>query len=305
MKELNEGYVINIQHYSVHDGPGIRTLVFLKGCPLKCRWCSNPESQKNNPELAYNSDKCIGINQCGKCIDVCKYKAIKKFDGKILIDRGHCIQCHKCQDVCPSKSLSVYGKRMTIDEILNIVEKDRMFYSRSGGGLTISGGEPFNQPNFTICLLKMAKERRINTAVETCGYTKWQYLRHGSEFLDTIIFDIKCIDSEKHRKYTGVDNKLILDNFNKLCEVFPEKLKLIRTPIVPEFNDSIEDITEIVDFIKNKPNVEYELLPYHRLGQPKYTYIGKQYIMGEIKLNEEKFKRLEAINTIADKRRSV
>ncbi|WP_368490884.1 glycyl-radical enzyme activating protein [Clostridium sp. BJN0013] len=302
MNETNrnndKGCVINIQHYSVHDGPGIRTLVFLKGCPLRCRWCSNPESQKSNPELACNLDKCIGCTECGKCVDMCKYKAIRKSKDKVIVNRKLCTECFICKDVCPSKALFVFGKLITSNEIINIVEKDVVFYSRSGGGLTISGGEPFNQPYFTIELLKKAKKRRIDTAVETCGYAKWSILKQGCEFLDTILFDIKCMNSEKHKKFTGVDNKLILDNFNKLCIQFPNKKKIVRTPIIPKFNDSIEDIEEIVDFLKNRSNVKYELLPYHRLGQPKYKYIGKEYFMGDIKLDNQKFEKLKKISKL-------
>jgi len=291
-----QGYVFNIQHYSLHDGPGIRTLVFLKGCPLRCKWCSNPESQEKQRQLAYNANKCIAASGCIECLKVCKYGAVKKLENnEIYIDRNLCEECYSCTDVCPSKSLSVFGSVMSVNEVLDIVEKDSIFYSRSNGGMTLSGGEPFQQYNFTVELLKEAKRRRINTAVETCGYIQWENLEKACEFLDTILFDIKCIDSGKHEKFTNVSNTIILSNFAKLCEKFPHIPKLVRTPVIPGFNDSEEDILEIVKFIKGKPNVNYELLPYHRLGQPKYEYINRKYPMGDVKLNDDKMNLLKNI----------
>lgn len=301
-----QGYVINIQHYSVHDGPGIRTLVFLKGCPLQCKWCSNPESQRNQAELAYKINKCIGTRECTKCLEACHSGAIKKSeDNKILIDRNLCEGCHSCVDSCPSKALSVFGKLMSVNEVLKIVEGDSIFYSRSGGGLTLSGGEPLQQASFTIELLKEAKKRRINTSMETCGYTDWHSLENACEFLDTILFDIKCINEDKHIEFTKVSNKIILSNFIKLCERFPSTPKLVRTPVIPGFNDSEEDILEILDFIKGRPNVNYELLTYHRLGQPKYEYIGREYPMGDVKLDEEKMKLFKDIAQINDVAKEV
>lgn len=291
-----QGYVINIQPYSVHDGPGIRTIVFLKGCPLRCKWCSNPESQKSEPELAYNSSKCILSSGCIECLSLCSNNEIRKTEGnEITIDRNIDMDPNIFADACPSKALSVYGKLMTVDEVLNAVEKDSVFYARSGGGLTISGGEPLNQPEFTIELLKAAKKRRMNTAIETCGYTNWSNLEQAAEFLDTVLLDIKCINESKHKKFTGVSNKIILDNFTKLCEKFPKLNKLVRTPVIPGFNDSEEDIKQIVDFLKGKPNINYELLAYHRFGESKYEYIGRQYPMGDVKLDEEKMKKLRSI----------
>ncbi|AGK95960.1 (2S)-3-sulfopropanediol dehydratase activating enzyme [Clostridium pasteurianum] len=291
-----QGYVFNIQSYSVHDGPGIRTIVFLKGCPLKCRWCSNPESQKSELELAYNSCKCILSSGCTECLSLCSNDEIRKTEcNEIIIDRNIDIDPNIFADACPSKALSVYGKLMTVEEVLKLVEKDSVFYARSGGGLTISGGEPLSQPEFTIELLKAAKKRRMNTAIETCGYTNWSNLEQVAEFLDTILFDIKSVNKDKHLEFTKASNELILDNFIKLCEKFPKLNKLVRTPVIPGFNDSEEDIEEIVNFLKGKPNVSYELLAYHRLGEPKYEYIDRQYPMDEVKLDMEKMKKLKVI----------
>lgn len=292
----NYGYVFNIQHFSVHDGPGIRTLVFLKGCPLQCRWCSNPESQICHPELAYNKDRCIGPSECNMCVGACNQNIIKgKQDNKIDIDRERCNKCFKCVDACPSKALNVYGKMMSVGEVLDIVEKDTAFYSRSDGGLTVSGGEPLLQAGFAVELLKEARQRRVNTAIETSGYTHWANLKIACEYLNTILFDIKCMDSKKHKKFTGVANDVILENFRRLCQEYPNLRKLVRTPVIPGFNDSEEDIIAIIDFIKGKANVDYELLPYHRLGQPKYEYLGREYPMGDVKLDEEKVKALKEL----------
>lgn len=292
------GYVFNIQHYSVHDGPGIRTIVFLKGCPLRCKWCSNPESQLQHPELGYNPNKCIGISKCLRCAEVCIYGAIKQDQDqkdKILIDRQLCQECLLCADACPSKALEVFGKQASIDEIIQAVEKDSPFYARSGGGLTFSGGEPLMQAEFITEVLKVARRRRINTTIETCGYADWSQFAMVCQHLNSLIMDIKCIDPEKHKRFTNVSNELILNNFRKLCEEFPVLPILVRTPVIPGFNDSEEDIQAIVDFIKGRPNVRYELLPYHRLGQQKYYYLGKEYPLDGVMLDDQVFNLLKEI----------
>ena len=290
------GRVFNIQHYSVHDGPGIRTIVFLKGCPLSCAWCSNPESQKLQSELAYNVNKCIGLQECGRCYQVCPHGAIvRKDNNKISINRQRCQECFLCVPECPSKALHTFGDLKSIDEVLKVVEADGAFYARSGGGMTISGGEPFMQAEFTIELLKEAKRRRINTAIETSGYTDWATLKKACDYLNTILFDIKSMNDEKHVLFTNVSNKLILENFAQLCEEFPKLDILVRTPVIPGFNDSATDIIGIIDYIKDKPNVRYEILPYHPLGQPKYEYLDREYTLGGIKLNGETEQSLKEI----------
>lgn len=293
------GYVFNIQHYSVHDGPGIRTIIFLKGCPLRCKWCSNPESQLSHPELGYNPNKCIGINHCLRCAEVCIYGAVEQDqdeNDKISIDRQLCKECLLCADACPSKALEVFGKQTSIEDIIQAVEKDSAFYSRSGGGLTFSGGEPLMQAEFITEVLKVARRRRINTTIETSGYADWSEFAMVCQHLNSVIMDIKCLDSEKHKTFTNVSNTLILKNFTNLCEEFPNLPKLIRTPVIPGFNDTEEDIQAIVDFIKGRPHVRYELLPYHRLGQQKYTYLSKEYSLEGVKLDDEKFNRLKEIS---------
>lgn len=290
------GFVFNIQRYSLHDGPGIRTLVFLKGCPLRCRWCSNPESQRVEPELAHNEDKCIGIGECTHCRDVCPNKAVRdKENGFIDIERELCCECFQCADGCPSLALSVFGKLMTVGEVMRAVEADGVFYGRSGGGMTLSGGEPLAQADFTCELLKEAKRRRINTSIETCGFVEWKDLERACGYLDSILFDIKSMNPVKHKEFTGVSNERILENFLRLCERFPNLPKRVRTPVVPGFNDTEEDITAIVDFIRGRPHLEYELLAYHRLGQPKYKYLGRQYTLIDLRPDDERMKALERV----------
>ncbi|MBP2628566.1 MAG: glycyl-radical enzyme activating protein family [Firmicutes bacterium] len=296
LDKKKQGYIFNIQHYSVHDGPGIRTMVFLKGCPLQCQWCSNPESQKSHPELAYNIKKCIGLQECGRCVKACPHGAIQGLENnRITIVRENCQQCFRCATECPSKALHVFGVLKSVDEIIKIVEGDGAFYSRSGGGMTISGGEPFMQADFTIALLKEAKRRRINTAIETSGYVGWHILEEACKYLDTILFDIKSLDDQRHIEFTHVSNEIILNNFKKLYDDFPAITIIVRTPVIPGFNDSNEAITAIVNYVKDKPNVHYEILPYHRLGQPKYEYLGREYGLDGIKLDVEKEKNLRAI----------
>ena len=290
----NKGYVLNIQHYSLHDGPGIRTVVFLKGCPLRCRWCSNPESQLSTPEISYKKKKCI---YCFECSEVCDKKAInRELDSKTFINRDICNNCGKCTKVCPAKALTVYGQLMDYKSVVDVVEKDSDFYLKSQGGLTISGGEPLLQVEFTKSILKEAKSRHIHRVIETCGYAKWEHFREVAKLIDYIIFDIKSMNEYKHKEQTGVSNKLILDNFIKLCEEFNDLPKLVRTPIIPGFNDSIKDIESIKEFLKDKPNVKYELLPYHRLGKVKYENLDREYLMKYLKLDNNIMKYLENEN---------
>ena len=290
------GIVFNIQKYSVHDGPGIRTVVFLTGCPLRCRWCSNPESQKSTPQLAYNRNKCLTFDQCNRCMEVCTAGAIRKdADNRAVISHDTCTSCMLCADVCPPQAIKVYGEQKSVDEVVTTVEQDSIFYSRSGGGLTLSGGEPMHQSQFAIALLKEARRRRINTAMETSGYCSRQDLITAGEYLNNLLFDLKVMDDQTHKTVTGVSNALILGNLKAIREAWPKLPILIRTPIVPGVNDNREAIRAILEFISDMPNVTYEMLPYHRMGTPKYEYIGKAYPMGDVKLDESVMAGLEAL----------
>ncbi|MES9996344.1 glycyl-radical enzyme activating protein [Desulfovibrio aminophilus] len=291
-----KGIVFNIQKYSVHDGPGIRTIAFLKGCPLACRWCSNPESQKSAPELAYNKSKCLNIDQCGRCVEVCTAGAITVDDDRtIRIDRNLCVDCMQCADACPSQALIVYGKPMSVDEVLRVVEQDAMFYSRSGGGMTLSGGEPIFQAEFALALLREARTRRIGTAMESAGYCRYEDLSAACALLDHLLFDVKSLNPERHREMTGRPVDLIQDNLRRLRVDFPRLPMTIRTPVIPGFNDSEEDIREIAD-LAARLGAGYEILPYHRLAQPKYTYIGRTYSMPKVSLDETLLGRLREIS---------
>ena len=292
-----QGMVFNVQKYSVHDGPGIRTIVFLKGCSLSCRWCSNPESQQREPELAFNAGRCLGVSKCGHCIVACPYGSITLGDeDKLRINRSHCTQCHMpCAAACPAQGLLVYGKQRTVDDVLNVVEQDMAFYARSGGGLTLSGGEPLLQGEFAVALLREARARRIKTAAETCGMVSAETVRAAAEYLNYVLFDIKHMDSAEHEAQTGLPNKRILENFRILAEEFPNLPILARTPIIPGFNDSEEAVAAIAQFLKPYERVEYEMLPYHRLGTQKYQFLDRPVPMGEIKLDAEHMNRLQAV----------
>jgi pyruvate formate lyase activating enzyme len=289
----SSGIVFNIQKYSVHDGPGIRTVVFLKGCPLRCRWCSNPESQKPQPQMVYNRNKCLTIDHCVRCLEVCTAGAIKTgAENRIEVDRDICTECLLCTKACPSLALNVYGERMTVEQVIGKVEEDSAFYSRSGGGLTIGGGEPMHQAEFAAAVLKEAKRRRIHTAMETCGFCSWKALENACGFLDTLLYDVKSMDSTKHRLFTGVSNELILENLKRVRGAFPDLPVWVRTPIVPGFNDDLDEIRSILVHIQAMPHTCFEALDYHRMGKPKYEYLGLEFPMGDQKLDEEKILRI-------------
>lgn len=292
-----KGEVFNIQKYSVHDGPGIRTIVFLKGCPLRCQWCSNPESQKREPQLAYNVGRCLTTAKCKHCLTACPNDALAvQEDGTIAIKRDLCGDCKLlCADACPSQGLIVYGHERTVDDVLNSVAQDMAFYTRSAGGMTLSGGEPLMQGAFPIALLREARRRRIKTAIETCGCVPWETLETAAEFINYFLFDIKHVDSAKHKQFTGAPNELILSNFAKLSALVPDKEILCRTPIIPDFNDTVEEVRAICEFIKDMPNVKYELLPYHRLGTQKYTFLDRIPPMGDVQLDPKKMPPLQAV----------
>lgn len=275
-------YIFNIQHYSLHDGPGIRTIVFLKGCPMRCRWCCNPESQRYEPEISYVESKCIGNGECGFCRQVCAQEAITfSGDGRAEIDRTKCTDCLKCQAVCPSRAIKTEGRRYSVEELADLVERDAVFYGHGDGGLTVSGGEPLTHREFLVSLLVEARRRRIHTAIETCGQAPYEALHHAAAYLNMIHYDVKSMDSGKHRAYTGFGNERILENFERLCRDYPELPKKVRTPVIPGFNDTPGELSAIRKFVEGRPNTVYETLPYHRFGVGKYKALGRKYEMTE------------------------
>ncbi len=283
-----KGLIFNIQKYSVHDGPGIRTVVFFSGCPLRCKWCSNPESQSGRPQLFYNRNKCITLDECRRCVEVCPESAIGAAeDRRAHIDRAACSGCLLCAEACPAQALQVYGEEKTVARVLERVEQDGVFYSRSGGGLTLSGGEPMQQPAFAVALLREARRRRINTAMETSGFCAAEDLLSACEHLDFLLYDIKVMDPDVHREATGVSNDRILRNLEQVRRARPQLPILVRTPVIPGVNDSPGAIRAILDFIGGFENLHYEMLSYHRMGSPKYACIGKDYPMGDVELGDD------------------
>lgn len=266
----SSGTVFDIQQYSIHDGPGIRTLIFMKGCPLKCRWCSNPEGQRFQPSLLFIERLCIG---CRKCVNVCSTGAVTESAQGITWHKKRCIECFRCIEVCPSKARQVCGQLFTVEQLLSEVEKDRAFYRRSGGGITMGGGEPLGQPLFSRDFLRQAKMRNLHTAVETCGYAKWNHLQSVIEYTDLLFMDIKHMDSEQHKKLTGKSNKLILENIRRAAAIVDgnKKTIIIRIPVIPTLNDSEENIGATAEFVRELGTInKIELLPYHTMGQAKY-----------------------------------
>lgn len=279
------GWVFNIQRYSIQDGPGIRTTVFLKGCPLTCHWCSNPESQGLHPQLFYFDTQCTG---CHRCLEACPNGAtLLGSNGKIVIDRRLCKACGVCADACLSGARVISGSLMTIDEVVNVVEKDSLFYRNSDGGVTFSGGEPLYQPAFLLELLKKCQRKGFHTCLDTCAYIQWEVLEEALDYVDLVLFDVKHMDPEKHREVTGVDNHLILDNLKRMAKMGKEII--VRIPLLPDINDSAENINALGNFTSQLSLKRVDLLPYHKLGVKKYERLGMEYKLKELR----SFKREE------------
>jgi pyruvate formate lyase activating enzyme len=269
------GVVFNIQRFSIHDGPGIRTTVFLKGCSLRCGWCSNPESLRRHPEIITRDIKCI---RCGKCVEVCPQQAIAVVEDTRIIQWETCDDCMKCAEVCPSGAIEAAGKTMTVAEVLETVGRDASYYRRTGGGMTVSGGEPLVQWQFALRLLEGAKSRGLHTALDTTGDADWEILNELLNVTDLVLYDVKHPVSARHQEGTGVPNERILDNLRKTVAK-PGTTVWVRHPVIPRFNDSEEELKELCSFLLTlKPPVEkVSLLPYHRFGELKYAAMGKTY----------------------------
>lgn len=284
-KDGSQGTVFNITKYMLEDGPGIRTVIFLKGCPLRCRWCSNPLGQSRGASLAYLKHKCVS---CQACIEVCPEKAaFLDTEGKIGRNLEKCTNCGKCIQVCPVGARELRGKTMTIKEVLEKVEKDRIFYRRGSGGVTLSGGEILMQPQFAARILQECSDRLIHTAIETCAFGEWKDLHSILPFIDLAFIDIKHMNTSTHKELTGHDNLRILDNIRKVAQFsFDRGKKLIlRLAVVPGLNDSVENLEEVSSFLRQLPgNWELNLLPYHRYGVSKYDWLGIKYELQEVKI---------------------
>ncbi len=292
--DLLEGLIFNIQRYSLQDGPGIRTTVFFKGCPLRCTWCSNPESQDPDPEIMHRSLKCQG---CGECVQACPRKAIKIEEGKARIDRAICDRCLKCAEACLNGALETTGKRISVGEAVHECCQDEPFYRNSGGGVTLSGGEPLFQPAFALRLLKACKEKSLGTVLDTCGYAPWEVVEEILTYTDLILFDLKHLDPERHRKGTGRGNDLILGNLKRIFQSEGTRI-WIRIPLISGYNDSEEYAGEVARTLARGRVEKVSLLPYHEWGRPKYGFLGRTYpFNGPGFIDQD---RLETIKTILE-----
>ena len=268
-----KGLVFSIQRYSTEDGPGIRTTVFMKGCPLKCLWCHNPEGQEFSPQIAFNDSRCIG---CKECVDACPQGAINFTADGSRTDRVKCQNCGKCAEVCPTGARELIGKYMTAEEVFSEVERDTLFYRNSGGGVTVGGGEPTMQPGFLVEFLRKCQEQGIHTALDTSGYVEWKEMEEILKYVDLVLYDIKQIDLAKHAEYTGVSNDLILENARRISSKgIP---MIIRVPVIPGYTDGEDSIRGIMEFACVLESVvKVDLLPFHRLGEPKYRKLDRSY----------------------------
>ncbi len=271
-----KGLVTDIQRFSIHDGPGIRTLIFLKGCPLRCPWCSNPETQSAKNELIHNDFKCIG---CGNCVAACPENALKQ-PGKSFIERQNCTLCSACVNVCPTGALSLAGKEMSAEDVLAVAEKDRLFYQNSGGGVTFSGGEPLTQHQFLMEALLLLKDANIHSAIETTGCSEWPIIEELMDSVDLFLFDLKAYQRARHLALTGSGNTEILENFRRLAG---RGAKIVaRVPVVPHLTDSGGNLEEIARFVASVGGTRsIHLLPFHNLGKKKYSCMGRAYSLGD------------------------
>ncbi len=287
------GMVSSIRRMAVHDGPGIRTIVFLKGCPLRCAWCAAPETQSSGLDLVHYPERCIA---CDRCRIVCPVAAIREdAEGRRVLDRARCTVCGACVETCYAEALTLSGQRRRVAEVVAELVRDRVFYARSGGGVTLSGGEPLLQPEFTAALIDACKGEGLHTALETSGYQRWEVFEQVLASLDLLFYDLKTMDPEKHRRLVGVSNEPILENLRKAVERGVPTI--VRVPVVAGLTDGAADCHALAEFLRGIPRIErIDLLPYHRLGEGMYARLGRTYALPGIPpVTDEKMEDLAAI----------
>lgn len=280
---MKSGTIFNIQKFSINDGPGIRTTVFMKGCPLRCLWCHNPESNSSKREMLFNPEKCVG---CRRCAEACKNCGHVFGEMSHEYMRHNCVMCGACAEACLTDALEVVGREATVDEVIADVMRDKIFYDNSGGGMTLSGGEPMFQFEFAKALLEAAKEKGLHTCIETCGFAKAEQYREIAPLVDIFLFDYKETDPEKHKEYTGVSNELILSNLHMLDEMGAKTV--LRCPIIPTLNDREDHFRGIAETANTLKNVlEINIEPYHPLGSGKAKNLGREYALDALTFPEE------------------
>lgn len=292
-----KGMIFDIQHYAVHDGPGIRTIVYFKGCPLRCLWCANPESQNPGPELWHRSLRC---RACGRCLTACPKHAVS--EGPVF-DRALCAACadRPCVETCWEDALRSVGRPLSVEEVMGPVAADLGFYRNSGGGVTFSGGEPFAQPDFLRALLEACRKQGIHTAVETCGHVAPRALLEMEPLVDLFLYDLKVVDPAAHKRLTGADNRLILENLQALCAVAADRVT-IRVPLIPGCTDGEDNLEAIADLAVGLGVRRVDLEPYHALGTDKYRGLGRQYALEDLPASVPP-ERLKAAVTVFTRRR--
>ena len=270
---MQTGLIFDIKRYAIHDGPGIRTTVFFKGCPFSCWWCHNPEGLESTPQGLYSKERCVG---CGHCANLCPSGALRPAPGGVVSEPALCENCGTCALICPAEARELAGKYLSVANLMEIIEKDVLFYDESGGGVTFSGGEPLLQANFLLELLKASGQRDIHRAIDTTGYADTRILMEIAREAELFLFDIKLMDPQKHKQYTGVSNRKILHNLERLARETVEIT--IRIPLIPGINDDDENITRTGTYISRLPGVEnVDILPYHEAARYKYLKINADY----------------------------
>jgi pyruvate formate lyase activating enzyme len=287
------GITFNVQRFSTEDGPGIRTTVFMKGCPLRCKWCHNPEGLSPRPELVWYDVRCVGARECLK---ICPEDALELTPEGMRLDRQRCTVCGLCQEACPTGALEVIGREWTVEALYAEVAKDRAFYETSGGGVTVSGGEPAMQAEFVEAFLRLCQEGGIHTAVDTCGHADWGVYQRLLPFVDLVLYDLKLMDRERHREATGVYPDRILENAKRIAQNGTPMW--VRTPVVPGYTDDEDNIARLAAYIRDELNTveRWDLLAYTNLGQPKYCRLSRPYPLEGADLpTRAKMERLHAV----------